>query len=98
MPQSAYAILKSSKLYRLRDRDNKEYLSPVPGKFGGHSKHRIYGRLDCPSAAHWLAKGHYEKFRVFFADEETAIAAGYRPCSVCMPNAYARWKANREAA
>jgi methylated-DNA-[protein]-cysteine S-methyltransferase len=30
--------------------------------------------------------------RVFFADEDTAIAAGYRPCANCMPDAYARWK------
>jgi methylphosphotriester-DNA--protein-cysteine methyltransferase len=30
--------------------------------------------------------------RVFFADEATAVAAGYRPCAVCMPAAYAEWK------
>jgi methylphosphotriester-DNA--protein-cysteine methyltransferase len=32
---------------------------------------------------------------VFFADENTAIAAGYRPCAVCMPEEYATWKAGR---
>jgi len=32
---------------------------------------------------------------VFFADEDTAIAAGYRPCAVCLPIAYRDWKANR---
>lgn len=32
------------------------------------------------------------KNRVFFRDEATAIAAGYRPCAVCMPNEYAKWK------
>ncbi|MDP4128201.1 MAG: Ada metal-binding domain-containing protein, partial [Bacillota bacterium] len=32
------------------------------------------------------------KHRVFFADEETAIAAGYRPCARCMPKEYAEWK------
>ena len=31
--------------------------------------------------------------RVFFADEETAIAVGYRPCATCMPDEYAAWKA-----
>jgi methylphosphotriester-DNA--protein-cysteine methyltransferase len=30
---------------------------------------------------------------VFFADEETAIGAGYRPCAVCLPAEYAAWKA-----
>ena len=32
------------------------------------------------------------KYRVFFKDEETAIAAGYRPCGVCMKAEYKRWK------
>jgi methylphosphotriester-DNA--protein-cysteine methyltransferase len=34
---------------------------------------------------------------VFFADEHTAIAAGYRPCAVCLPQKYAAWKASRPA-
>jgi methylphosphotriester-DNA--protein-cysteine methyltransferase len=32
------------------------------------------------------------RHRVFFADEATAIAAGYRPCAVCLPERYALWK------
>ncbi len=32
------------------------------------------------------------KHRVFFADEETAIAAGYRPCGVCTKKAYKKWR------
>ena len=36
--------------------------------------------------------GQYVKYRVFFKDEETAIAAGYRPCGVCMKAEYKRWK------
>jgi methylphosphotriester-DNA--protein-cysteine methyltransferase len=31
--------------------------------------------------------------RVFFADEQTAVAAGYRPCAACLPGVYAAWKA-----
>jgi methylphosphotriester-DNA--protein-cysteine methyltransferase len=31
--------------------------------------------------------------RVFFEDEAAAVAAGYRPCGVCMPEEYAAWKA-----
>lgn len=33
--------------------------------------------------------------RVFFADEQTAIAAGYRPCAVCLPDRYRAWKAGQ---
>jgi methylphosphotriester-DNA--protein-cysteine methyltransferase len=30
---------------------------------------------------------------VFFADEETAIAAGFRPCGACQREKYRAWKA-----
>jgi methylphosphotriester-DNA--protein-cysteine methyltransferase len=63
------------------------------GTFGGHRKTRIYGRLDCPSALRAIARGGYVKHRVFFADEATAVAAGYRPCSRCLPDRYRDWKA-----
>ncbi|MBA2351290.1 MAG: hypothetical protein H0V78_05735 [Burkholderiales bacterium] len=33
------------------------------------------------------------KSSVFFADEQTAIAAGYRPCAVCLPQKYKAHKA-----
>lgn len=78
--------------YRLLDREGREVLSPTPGKLGGHRRSKIYGRLDCPGALRWIAKGHYVTHRVFFADEETAIAAGYRPCASCLPEAYRAWK------
>ncbi len=41
--------------------------------------------------------GTYQKIRVFFKDEATAIAAGYRPCGCCMREKYKRWKAAMEA-
>jgi methylphosphotriester-DNA--protein-cysteine methyltransferase len=65
--------------------------SAVPGQLGGNRASKIYGRLDCPSANRALARG-YAMRRVFFADEATAIAAGYRPCAVCMRDAYRSWK------
>src|SRR6266542_5179302 len=80
-------------MYRLIGPDGREVLSETPGTLGGHRKNKIYGRLDCAGAARWIAKGHYVKQRVFFADEATAVAAGYRPCANCMPEAYAAWKA-----
>jgi methylated-DNA-[protein]-cysteine S-methyltransferase len=77
--------------------DGKPYESPTPGTLGGHRRSKGYGRLDCRAALHWIAKGHYVKHRVFFADEETAVAAGYRPCAVCMPERYAEWKRQHAA-
>ena len=70
------------------------YDSPTPGTLGGHRRSRIYGRLDCPSALRTIARGGYAGHRVFFADEEAAVSAGYRPCGVCMREEYARWKAS----
>ena len=72
--------------------DGRPFASPVAGSLGGHRRGRIYGRLDCPAAARAIARGGYVGERVFFADEPAAVAAGYRPCAVCMPDAYARWK------
>ncbi len=78
-------------MYQLTDGKGKPYYSTVKGKFGGHKGNKIYGRLDCPVALRYLAKGKYVKNRVFFADEKTAIDAGYRPCAICMPNEYKDW-------
>ena len=81
-----------NKMYKLIDENGNEYNSIKPGKFGGHKKLKIYGKLDCRSALMHIKKGEYVKYRVFFIDEETAIAAGYRPCGVCMKEEYKRWK------
>jgi hypothetical protein len=82
-----------SKRYTLLGADRRPYLSETPGQFGGHRKNRIYGRLDCPAALRAIAVGGYVASRVFFADEPAAVAAGYRPCAVCMPAAYKALKA-----
>lgn len=68
------------------------YESVVPGTLGGNKKLRIYGKLDCSSANRWIKKGYYVEHRVFFIDEDTAITCGYRPCGVCMPEEYKKWK------
>jgi hypothetical protein len=84
----------SPKLYRLLDPDGREVLSATPGELGGHSGTRVYGRLDCPVALSLIRRGYdVRRTRVFFADEATAIAAGYRPCGACMREQYRRWKA-----
>ena len=78
--------------FRLIDSNGREYLSSIPGTLGGNKKLKIYGRLDCPSAKKWIEKGYYVSNRVFFENEDIAIAAGYRPCAICMPNEYEKWK------
>ncbi|GAB1343027.1 Ada metal-binding domain-containing protein [Gemmatimonas sp.] len=80
--------------YRLIAADGSTVSSATPGTLGGHRKNRVYGRLDCKAARRALGTGRsYEQQRVFFADEASAIAAGYRPCATCMPDAYEQWKA-----
>lgn len=88
-------IKAKNKKYKLIGKDGKAYYSEDKGKLGGHRKSKIYGKLDCPSANRYIAKGQYVQHRVFFADEETAIAAGYRPCAVCMKEQYLLWKSRQ---
>ncbi|WP_426562917.1 Ada metal-binding domain-containing protein [Angustibacter sp. McL0619] len=83
------------KQYTLLDADRRPYLSATPGALGGHRRSRIYGRLDCPGALRHIAAGGYVTNRVFFADVETAVAAGYRPCAVCLRVEYRAWKAQQ---
>lgn len=78
------------KQYKLLGADGEIYLSETRGEFGGNSRLKIYGRMDCPSALSTIRRfpGSYEQCRVFFADEKTALAAGYRPCGNCLKAKY----------
>jgi methylphosphotriester-DNA--protein-cysteine methyltransferase len=82
------------KTYTLLGADGVPYASATPGLLGGHSRTRVYGRLDCPVALSLLRRGFVPRHRVFFADEQTAIAAGYRPCGACMRAEYRAWKSS----
>ncbi|MFV0532378.1 MAG: Ada metal-binding domain-containing protein [Cumulibacter sp.] len=86
----------TDKTYMLLGADRKPQESTTPGTLGGHRGGRIYGRLDCPAALRAIAKGDYAKHRVLFADEATALAAGFRPCAACLPQKYVAWKLGRE--
>lgn len=57
---------------------------------GGYMKGRIYGTLRCSSGKRMKLEN-----RVFFKNEQEAIAWGYRPCGNCMPEKYKIWKAER---
>jgi methylphosphotriester-DNA--protein-cysteine methyltransferase len=83
-------------MYRLLGSDQQPYRSTTPGTVGGHRRTRVYGRLDCPSALRAIARGGYVKHRVFFADAQVAVQAGYRPCAACLPAEYAAWKNGRK--
>lgn len=85
----------TTKIWTLMDANGEPYKSPVPGGLGGHRRQRIYGRLTCWAANQAIVGGGYVKQRVFFLNERTAKAAGYRPCAVCMPAEYRAWKAKQ---
>lgn len=74
---------------------NGFYESDTPGELGGHRRSKIYGQLNCPCALRAIAKGGYVTNRVFFRDERSARACGYRPCAVCLPDKYREWKKSR---
>ena len=86
------------KMYKLLGADGKIYESETPGEYGGNRKLKIYGRLDCGSALSSMKRypGEYQKHRVFFADEKTALAAGYRPCGNCLRKKYQEYMADPE--
>ena len=56
-------------------------------RYGGNQRLDIYGWLDCASGRRMK-----RRTRVFFADEDAARAAGFRPCGHCMPDAYKIWR------
>lgn len=84
--------MTKEKTYTLIGVDGKPCSSHTLGTLGGYKRNKIYGRLDCRTALRAIDKGGYVTQRVFFADEQTAISAGYRPCAVCMPKEYVEWK------
>ena len=90
------------KTYRLIDADGSVLHSATPGALGGRTGTGgrgfmgVYGQLDCSTARRAIARGDtFAKHRVFFADEASAIAAGYRPCRNCLGAEYASWKARQ---
>lgn len=85
------------KTWTLVGADGRPHLSLVPGTLGGHRSGKRYGQLSCRAALRAIAQGGYIKQRVFFLDEATAIAAGYRPCAVCMPAQYAQYVQHKRA-
>ena len=53
---------------------------------GGNRNLKIYGTLRCQSG-----KRLKRPNRVFFASEQDALDAGYRPCGHCLKPKYKAW-------
>lgn len=58
---------------------------------GGYKKAKIYGLLNCSSGKRMKTEN-----RVFFKNEDEALAYGYRPCGNCLPEKYKQWKARAD--
>jgi methylphosphotriester-DNA--protein-cysteine methyltransferase len=54
---------------------------------GGNAKLKIYGLLSCSSGKRMKTVN-----RVFFQNEQEALADGYRPCGHCLREEYKVWK------
>ena len=79
--------------YTLLGPDGGPYESDATGGVGRSPGHPDLRPPRLPVALRAIARGGYVRHRVFFADEATAIAAGYCPCAVCCPGRYRAWKA-----
>jgi len=90
------SIQNASASYTLIGANGIPYSSSKKGSFGGHKGKKIFGKLDCPSALRYIAKGYYVKHRVFFASKQGAFSTGYRPCGICMKTEYQAWKAAKK--
>lgn len=55
---------------------------------GGNAKLKIYGLFSCSSGKRMKVVN-----RVFFQNEQEALANGYRPCGHCLREKYKVWKA-----
>ena len=88
----------ASRMYSLLGPDGQKHESTTPGALGGNAKDKIYGRLNCGSALSAIRNygDAYTRHRVFFADEDAAVAAGYRPCGNCMRPQFVAWKQAQE--
>ena len=69
---------------------NRVLLSLIKNRkilWAGNCKLKIYGKLNCKSG-----KRMKNQNRVFFQNEQEAIALGFRPCGHCMRLEYLDWK------
>jgi methylphosphotriester-DNA--protein-cysteine methyltransferase len=71
----------------LNDHKVKSKIKNGAIKFGGNKKLKIYGTLKCKSGLRIKREN-----RVFFSSVQEALKSNYRPCGLCMREAYKNWK------
>ena len=90
------ARMNPGRRWTLLGSDGTALFERHPGTLGGHRSRRK--STDGSTAApRWqaIARGGYVRNACSSPMNSTAVAAGYRPCAVCMPAEYARWKSRR---
>lgn len=70
----------------INDSDLRHKIKQKEICFGGNTKLKIYGTLQCKSG-----KRMNRKNRVFFASESEAIENNFRPCGHCLKTTYKKW-------
>ena len=68
------------KLYCVMNERGEEILTPVPGKYAGWRKGKIFGLPTCKSGMRMK-----EENRVWFTTRKACLNAHYRPCKICKP-------------
>ncbi len=71
----------------IQDRELRANIRNGKVCWGGNKTLGIYGTLNCASG-----KRMKRENRVFFASEQEALDANYRPCGHCMRDEYKKWK------
>ncbi|MBL1409019.1 Ada metal-binding domain-containing protein [Sphingobacterium faecale] len=72
--------------HEIADRELRAKIRKGKVCWAGNNKLKIYGTLSCASG-----KRMKRKNRVFFASEQEALSANYRPCGHCMNHKYKKW-------
>jgi len=69
----------------------KALREPAAGTLGGNKRNKIYGTLTVPRRS-WPSHRASTRPTASSSRRGAAVAAGYRPCSTCMPAEYQAWK------
>jgi methylphosphotriester-DNA--protein-cysteine methyltransferase len=80
-----HLTLANTQFSRSRILKQKIYSGEIT--LGGNLNLKIYGTINCASGKRMKTEN-----RIFFQDENEAIASGFRPCGHCMREKYVEWK------
>lgn len=90
MKNPFHLLLKLQNMIKHLEINNVELQQKIRLKeimYGGNSKLKIYGTLQCKSG-----KRMKKENRVFFNSVEQAKSESYRPCGHCLRADYKKWK------